>query len=335
MADATADVIPEGFERIPCSRCGGGEFTIAHSGKDWILNQPVTMQVVRCNACGLHFTNPRPTLDRLGEYYPSEYAPHQRDEADGEGRERGWLREQVLRQAYGAPHRRPSGLAQLTARSVMLIKPARSFGFGVTWRGEGKLLDFGCGAGKFLRRMHAVGWDVTGIDFSPSAVEAVKKSGLKALQGTLPHPELASEAFDVITMRHSLEHVPAPLDVLRAARDLLRPGGQLVIQVPNYASWEVDYFGDASPRLDLPRHLTHFTPDTLRGMLGAAGFKSIDVRQVCRSNWLKKAAKLSDRRPPARLGDQLLRWSPACRVVATICQWRGRGNEIIATALPG
>ncbi|MEO6435832.1 MAG: class I SAM-dependent methyltransferase [Tepidisphaeraceae bacterium] len=328
-----SEAIPEGFENVACLLCGGGTFAVTHKGRDWILHHPVTLRIVRCNDCGLHYTNPRPTLDRLGDYYPGEYAPYQRD--DGDSRGRGWLKDRVLREAYGAPSRRPSGIGRAAARAAMLVKSPRSFGFGVAWRGEGKLLDFGCGAGKFLRRMDSVGWDVTGLDFSTSAVESVRKSGLKALQGTLPHPELGPASFDVVTLRHALEHVPAPLEVLRAVRELLRAGGQVVIQVPNYASWERDYFGDASPLLDLPRHLTHFTPATLRDMLTAAGFASIDVRQVCRSNWLKKAAKQAGRRGSRRMGDRVLRWSPACRAVALVCRWRGRGNEIVAIAERG
>lgn len=324
------DVVPDGFELVPCPRCGGGDFVVTHTGRDWILGSAAPLRVVRCASCGLHFTNPRPTLDRLGDYYPSAYAPHQRSDADQS--DRGWLRRQVLREAYGAPSHQPRPLARLAARAAMRFKNPRSFGFGVPWHGQGRLLDFGCGAGKFLRRMHAIGWDVTGIDFSESAVQSVRAAGLRALQGTLPHPNLPPASFDVITMRHSLEHVPAPLEVLRAARELLVYGGRIVIQVPNYASWEVDYFGDASPRLDLPRHLTHFTPATLREVLTDAGFDVKEIRQVCRSNWLKKAANSSTRRAPARLGDTLLRWSPACRAAAIACQWRGRGNEILATA---
>src|SRR5207248_10740686 len=105
-------------------------------------------------------------------------------------------------------------------------------------------------------------------------------SGMRALQGTLPHPELLPGSFDVITMRQALEHVPDPRATLRIARELLDADGVLVIQVPNYASWQVGYFAEASMIVDLPRHLTHFTPDSLRAMLQREGFGSISVRQA-------------------------------------------------------
>jgi 2-polyprenyl-3-methyl-5-hydroxy-6-metoxy-1,4-benzoquinol methylase len=326
-ARAAANV-PEGFELVPCPACGDASSTVTHQGRDWILNSDVTMQVVKCDGCGLHYTNPRPRVEHLGKYYENGYAPHQSeresDTLDG-------VKGLVLRDAFGAPSMRARGAGRALARAVSLIKRPESFGFGVPYHGRGRLLDFGCGAGKFLRRMHALGWDVTGVDFSDAAVSAVRASGLKAFQGTLPQPELPAGSFDVVTMRHSLEHVPDPLPVLRAARELLAPGGRLLVQVPNYASWEVDYFGDASPRLDIPRHLTHFTPATLAAMLVRAGFANPQARQVCRSNWIGKAALVSERGPKRRFGG-VFRNAFACRIAAKLSEMRGRGNEIIATA---
>jgi 2-polyprenyl-3-methyl-5-hydroxy-6-metoxy-1,4-benzoquinol methylase len=218
---------------------------------------------------------------------------------------------------------------------LIAIKGPESFGFGVPWRGQGRLLDFGCGSGKFLKRMTAVGWKTTGVDFSEAAVAAVRKMGIMVYQGTLPNENLPAGSFDIITMRHSLEHVPDPVAILEAARDLLATNGQLVIRVPNFASWEVDYFGDASPRLDIPRHLTHFTPATLKAMLEKSGYETITVKQICRANWLRKAAKLSERGPKRKFAF-LFQTTFFCRIAAVASHWAGGGNEIIAIArLPG
>src|SRR2546423_1647282 len=81
---------------------------------------------------------------------------------------------------------------------------------------------------------------------SPDAVRDVRASGLRAFQGSLPHPDLLPGSFDVITMRHALEHVPSPRDVLRSAWDLLDAGGMLLVQVPNFEGFDAQYFGDAS-----------------------------------------------------------------------------------------
>jgi 2-polyprenyl-3-methyl-5-hydroxy-6-metoxy-1,4-benzoquinol methylase len=324
-------VAPDGFEVVDCPGCGHKLSVVARQGKDWILNEPVTLTIHRCESCGLHYLNPRPRADAIGRYYTTAYPPYLSTGEDDNSDARG-LKGLALREAFGSPAKRPTGKQRTLARAVLAVKRGESFGFGVPWHGQGRLLDFGCGGGKFIRRMHAVGWDVTGIDFSETAVKTVRDAGLKALQGTLPHPELPAGSFDVVTMRHSLEHVPDPPAILRAARDLLAPGGRLVIQVPNFAGWDVDYFGDAAIALDLPIHLTHFTPDTLRAMLEREGFRPVSVTTPARPNWIRKAAKRAERGPKRKWTGALARSSALCRVVAKVNESRGRGNEIIAVA---
>ncbi len=333
-ADVFAQVAPEGFEVVDCPGCGGRLSHVVRQGRDWVLSTPITLTIHRCEACGLHYLNPRPRLDQIERYYPQDYHSYrmrgdETDDADARG---GGIKSLALREAFGAPHLRPTGRARALARAVLAVKRGESFGFGVPWHGQGRLLDFGCGGGKFLRRMHALGWDVTGIDFSETSVKAVRNAGLRAIQGTLPHAELAPASFDVITMRHALEHVTQPPVILRAARELLAPGGRLVIQVPNYDAWDVEYFGDAAVGLDLPRHLVHFTPATLRAMLEREGYRPISVRTHARSSWIRKAAKAASGRGPQRKWGNWVRSSLVCRAVAKVNDARGRGNEIIAVA---
>ena len=83
--------------------------------------------------------------------------------------------------------------------------------------------------------MSQLGWHVTGLDASPRAVEQVRDElACDVYQGTLPHTDLAPGSFDVITMWQSLEHVHRPMEVLRSAYELLRPGGRIVVAVPEY-----------------------------------------------------------------------------------------------------
>jgi SAM-dependent methyltransferase len=139
--------------------------------------------------------------------------------------------------------------------------------------------------------MHGRGWQVTGLDASEAAVRRVRDDlGLPALAGSLPHPALAEASFDLITMRHSLEHVHRPLEVLRAAHRLLAAGGKLLVAVPNLDSAAFRWCGAAWLGLDLPRHLTHFTPHTLTLMLERAGFAPGSVVAVRHSSWLRRSA---------------------------------------------
>jgi SAM-dependent methyltransferase len=155
-------------------------------------------------------------------------------------------------------------------------------------------LDFGCGSGSFLARMHRRGWKVTGIDASARTVQRLRRHlPLPVLLGSLPHPGLNPETFDVITMWQSLEHVHYPLEILREAFRLLAPGGKLLVVVPNIDSLPFRWFGPAWYGLDLPRHLTHFTPMTLRAMLERAGLQVGPVQMVRHSHWLRGSAQLA------------------------------------------
>ena len=146
--------------------------------------------------------------------------------------------------------------------------------------------------------MRDYGWRVEGIDLFPQVVDAVRrKPGMRAHLGSLPHPDIKPGTFDAITMRHSLEHVPFPKDVLQAAAGTLRSGGVLVVGVPNFDSWSFQHFQQNWTGLALPRHLTHFTPTTLCRMAEAVGFRTLAIEQIGRDGRI--ASRPASPRPPA------------------------------------
>ena len=275
LADPPADAPPSlGWDDSPCPLCG-------HHDEELLLEAPDAnpgaapprvFAVVRCRRCSLCYTNPRPDARSIGRFYPTDYRPHRRP--------------RKLREAG-----RPSVVAKWTGRAC----PERDGT--LPFAGQGRLLDFGCGGGGYLKRMSDQGWTVTGLDNAVGAVRAVQEElGLRALVGTLPHPRLEPCSFDVVTMWHSLEHVHRPLETLREAWQVLVPGGRLVVACPNRASWAAKAFGPDWFALDLPRHLTHFDPPTLTDMLTAAGFLVQDVRLIRHSDWLRSSAKLATSR---------------------------------------
>ena len=336
MSQTATDIsTPQGFELIACPGCDAADFKPVYQGKDWILPTGNTLTIVRCNSCGLAYTNPRPRLDHLGKYYTNEYHAYQagRGEIKRGNPFSTFRRKLILRRAYARPDLKPAwwGLGIL-AGFLSLWPSAKDAGFAIPYFGDGRLLDFGCGSGTFLRRMAALGWDVTGLDFSEATVEAVRKTGVKAHAGTLPHPDLKAQSFDLVTMRHALEHVPEPRSILSAALDLLVPGGMIEIQVPNFDSWEIEHFQDAADTLDLPRHLLHWEPKTLSAMLAKCGFTEASVHQKCRASWLQKSAKRQDRYTPTAEDKETAKSRQAARVIAARVEKEGRGNELFATA---
>jgi SAM-dependent methyltransferase len=233
-------------------------------------------RIAKCNRCGLCFTNPRPDLASIKRFYPADY------------------------HSYRA---KPDG----TNERIRKTDPIRKL---LPVQGSARLLDFGCGAGDFLRRMHALGWNVTGLDMAEPAVSRIRDQyGLPAQVGTLPSPLWDAACFEAITMWQSLEHVHQPLDVLHEAYRLLTAGGRLLVAAPNFDSFASRWFGASWYGLDLPRHLTHFTPQTLRMLLRRAGFERVEMRQQQRNSWIRHSAERHGSRfLQTRLGSGLAGW---------------------------
>lgn len=264
--------------------------------------------VVQCRHCSLRYTNPRPDAACIGRFYPGDYKPHRRPRKMDADRPSSWW-------------------GRLSGRSVERRGE-------LPWEGPpGRLLDFGCGGGSFLKRMAERGWHVTGLDAAVGAVREVQESlGLTALVGSLPHEGLAPASFEVVTMWHSLEHVHDPLAILAEAYRLLTPGGKLIVACPNIDSWPFRWFGPAWFGLDLPRHLVHFTPKTLTDAMESSGFRVESVRPIRHGDWLRSSAKLAMKKGTANLWHRPLAWKPMAKLGAWLTYLAGQSDCMIAVA---
>jgi SAM-dependent methyltransferase len=147
------------------------------------------------------------------------------------------------------------------------------------WKGEGKLVDFGCGDGSFLVRA-AKHFDVMGIELSPRSADLARQrigSG-KIFEG--PVTEIAGRIlpernFDIVTQFGYIEHEWQPLAGLRAAHRVLKPGGITAIKTPNHASWNRHIRGMQWCGYHIPAHCNYFTPETLDTMLRRTGFEPL------------------------------------------------------------
>lgn len=196
----------------------------------------------RCPQCGYGRTEPVPrSLDR---YYPTRYRRFGRVAAFA-------LRRLYLRRVDGWLPRLPE---------------------------TGVALEIGSGTGWMLGALQARGWRAIGSERSvESAAIAAAASSAPMFVGDLDST-VADRALDLIVMFHVLEHLPDPLAVLRRAADRLRPGGTLIVGVPNAASWQARFAGRRWMHLDVPRHLVHFTPRSIERALLRSGFSVADVR---------------------------------------------------------
>jgi 2-polyprenyl-3-methyl-5-hydroxy-6-metoxy-1,4-benzoquinol methylase len=141
---------------------------------------------------------------------------------------------------------------------------------------RGRALDIGVGDGEFLEHLAGAGWEVEGTDYSPEAarITGARLGGKTIHVGSFEDLDLGGPSFDLITFWDVLEHLYRPLNALRNARGLLNEGGALIVSVPNLASLESRVLGRRWPHLDVPRHLSHFTPATLEKLILAAGFRT-------------------------------------------------------------
>ena len=240
------------MEEISCNLCGNpNAVPIIRDVPDLLLHRDgVSATFVKCTSCGLVYQNPRPTLAEMTAHYPPDYESYAPEPDAGNS---SWLLRQEIR--YGIAKR---------CRCVTRYKHA------------GRLLDVGCATGFFLQGIRNIGnWEPYGVEINERVAHIAQGHGLDVRIGTLEQAGFSDEFFDVVTLWDVLEHLPDPVAGLREIYRILKPGGLLVIRVPNASSWDSRLFGRYWAGLDSPRHLYVFTPVTLDALLTVNHFKCL------------------------------------------------------------
>lgn len=246
-APSAAAPAPE-LERSPCPNGCAPSDEILFEGKDRLHGVPGVFGVARCRSCGLMRTDPRPSPASMGAFYPDDYHVYGAVPVrGGPPPHRGTLR------------RLGKKLVQFQADDLPVEPP-------------GTLLEVGCASGHYLAALERLGWDVEGIEFSASASAAATEAGFVVHNGPLESVEGPTRQFDVVVMRMVLEHLHDPVAGLRRLHAWTKPGGWLMVTVPDAGCFEMSLFKDAWYALDLPRHLYHFTPETIGSVLERGGW---------------------------------------------------------------
>jgi SAM-dependent methyltransferase len=187
-------------------------------------------------------------------------------------------------QIYGGPEQQvlDASTGTLRRRSLVLLdRLSQTTGFPRT----GTVLDVGCGAGATLRGFSEFGWRTFGLEIDNRDLPLLREiPGFETLYtcraGDVPRQ------FDAITMVHSLEHFPEPVEILMDLRSKLAPGGRLFVQVPNAAANAMD--------LVVADHMSHFTPATLSRLAVRAGYEVETVSTLWISKELSLIARVAD-----------------------------------------
>lgn len=202
----------------------------------------------------------------------------------------------------------------------------------------GRLLEVGFGRGALLKEVRALGWEVSGVEVSKYAVDNAREAGLEAHLGDLLDANLEDNSFDVVVFRHVLEHIEKPLRAVEEAHRILKPGGRLVIRVPNIDSIESRLAGQDWFHLDVIYHLHNFTPASLSLLLGQAGFCCVKVshfpleyRQVMAYSLVSRLRPGDPRKSRSSLALAAFAM-PASIALSYLCSLLGRGGTIEATA---
>ena len=294
--DCEREVLTPGMEQVLCDLCRSNDCTVIIKQRDLLLN--VTQEeflIVQCRTCGLVYLNPRPAQDRLGSFYPPIYYPpvssKERSSLQRQAKKASaQLKRWVLEDYYGYPS--PRGAVRWRPLRKLLLWPDKTWRelkgrYPLPWRGQGKVLDVGCGAGGNLKTLQDQGWEPYGIEISEiAAAHARELTNGQIHTGTVESAPFPPGAFDVVLMSHSLEHLPSPVDALRRIHRLLKDDGLLVIHVPNVRSLEFKLFGRWWFPLDPPRHFYHFDHSSLTATLAKSGFAPQVIRTAVGSIFL-------------------------------------------------
>lgn len=196
----------------------------------------------------LLITFPKPSLEKLPSYYESDdYISH----TDG--------KRSLFEKAYHL-------IKGIALKNKLKLINAQS--------PKGKLLDIGAGTGDFLVVAKNDGWQTTGIEPSAKAKAIAVNKGVTFSESL---SALESNSFDVITMWHVLEHVPNLEEYISELKRLIKPNGTIVIAVPNFKSFDANYYGKYWAAFDVPRHIWHFSKITIDKLFSEKGMKLVEV----------------------------------------------------------
>ena len=139
-----------------------------------------------------------------------------------------------------------------------------------------KMLDIGCSSGARMAAAADLGFIVSGVEPAPEAAQTAKNAGYDVYQGYLNEANYPSETFDVITLFEIVEHIDTPIDMLNECHRILRPGGIIIINTPNSASWTARFMKakwDGFSLTKMGGHISFFSPKSMSHLAHKTGFK--------------------------------------------------------------
>ncbi len=231
-----------------CIICSDARLKFYFSAKD--RNRRVNNNIFNiniCPNCGMGYTAPMLDSEDLLMYYPKEY----------------YDVEENVKIELNQKSRR--------SREIIIRRIQKYFKSGL-------MLDIGSGTGRLLKTAKAFGFQVEGIELSKESVDFGRRIwDLNIIEGDFESINFPTNHYDVVTMIHVFEHLRDPIKSLKKLYEIIRPGGLLVIAVPNFNSFQSYVFRSRWFHLDIPRHFYHYPASVIQNVLQREGFK---IREI-------------------------------------------------------
>jgi SAM-dependent methyltransferase len=231
------------LDRRECPICGTPDPLDWMKAPDWFHGRPKQYQLLCCTACSMVWLDAPPSKSEMGMHYGPDY-------------------DRTISAAADAPEHWVGRRDEL-----LRLKP-----------GGGAVLDLGCATGGFLSTLQGPSWKRFGIEMSEDAAKvARRRCGAEVFVGDILDAPFPPERFDAITCFNVFEHVYDPKAVLVKVAEWLKPGGIFYTLLPNIDSAGARIFKSYWYALELPRHLYHFSPATLRRVAQSAGLQEVSL----------------------------------------------------------
>lgn len=233
----------------PCFICGASNWKPLYETRDFLHDIEGTFWLVECSHCKLVTVLPRLPIEELDKYYPEEYIAY----PSAVEEETEW-------------HKRADRMRGIRRRC--------DFSISESGKSTGTILDIGSATGIYLKAMQDRGWQATGLEPSEYAAHyAINHLKLNVIHGYLEQDTFPANQFDLITLWDVFEHLPNPTESLEIIHKILKPGGVLLLTLPNSNSWDRHFFKKAWAGWDAPRHFFIYNESCLTQLLKSHSFR--------------------------------------------------------------
>ena len=227
---------------VSCPECGHSEPVVFLRAPDRFHGRQDLYELLRCPSCALVWLKNAPSPPEMGEHYGTDY-------------------DRAVSTAGADPN-------HWTDRRDILAK----------YKSGGSILDLGCSSGGFLGSLNRSAWTLHGVEMSSKVAKVAEvNTGANVFVGDILDAPFLPHSFDAITCFHVFEHLYHPREVLSKVAEWLKPGGIFFAMMPNIDSAGARIFKSYWYALELPRHLYHFSPASLRYLAQSVGLNEISL----------------------------------------------------------